>query len=347
MADIFFYFFTSLWADQRVSSMEIDLTLSYLTFSNKVEIRMAVETCSATLLPAHFQAISACWNELLSKSPIAERLKLVSFLIQLRSYFPRWKGELHLLLFSPKTEIAQVFSWNAIVDTLADDEYSENDPAAAHLSLYGLPSATDPDLANLRASLVFLSLQMISDGIAIDSFMLLKIKNHLVETIGFRDVSVVPSHNGQSFQIQFGEVNEIADIALPCVNQLLSVMDAFHSSDVAPAAMAGADDDERPVSVLVGSIFVDVFLSMVCTIKDLTSLPVLTCKNMLETLCIIIYKHDFESRILKHLQHSLRRAVMRALECLTHDISYDLRQLALSIVHAFVKRWHSIMGSFI
>ncbi|KAG6909693.1 hypothetical protein DXG01_015894 [Tephrocybe rancida] len=305
LSDVFYSFFTPLWVDQRE------------------EIRITVETCSATLLPAHLQAISACWNELLSKSPIAERLKLISFLIQLRSYFPRW----------------QVLSWNAIVDALSDDEIDENDPAAARLSLYGLPSASDPDLYNLH---------MISDGIVIDSFAILKIKHHLVEILGFRDVSVVPSHNGQSFQVQFGEVGEIDGIALPCLDQLLSVMDASHQLEVAPSTMAGADDhDERPVSVLVGSAFVDVFLSLICTVQELTSLPVLTCKNMLETLCVIIYKHDFDNRVLRHLQQPLRRAVMRALECLAQDISYDLRQLALSIVHAFVKRWHSIMGSFI
>ncbi|KAG6832129.1 hypothetical protein H0H87_002441 [Tephrocybe sp. NHM501043] len=225
-------------------------------------------------------------------------------------------------------------SWNAIVDALTGDHYSENDPAAAHLSLYGLPSIGDPDVANLHASTVFLSLQMISDGIAIDSFTLLKIKNYLVEIIGFHDVSVVPSYNGQSFQVQFGEVSEIANIALPCINQLLSVMDASHSVDVAPSAMAGADNDERPVHILVGSVFVDVFLSMICTVKDLTLLPIMTCKNMLETLCVVIYKHDFENRVLKHLQQILRRAVMRALEYAGQDISYELRQLGLSTVHA-------------
>lgn len=61
-------------------------------------IRIAATTCSATLLPAHLQAISACWNELLLKSPIAERSKLIAFLTQLRPYFPHWKGEPHAFI---------------------------------------------------------------------------------------------------------------------------------------------------------------------------------------------------------------------------------------------------------
>ncbi|KAF5380960.1 hypothetical protein D9615_003973 [Tricholomella constricta] len=317
------------------SGIEIPLTTfkAFSTLDEREEIRLAVDAFSASLLPAHFKAISACWNESLSKAPITDRIRLVLFLIQLHPHFPRWR----------------VLSWNAVVEALLEDDFDDDEPAAARLTLYCLPSdPSDPDLASLRVSLILLSLQMIADGIAIDSFILLKIKHHIVQVIGFRDISVVPSQNGQSFHVQFGDAPEIPVIALPCVNQFLSVMDASHAVDIAPSTMAGANGlDNRPVSTLVGSIFVDVFLAMFCTVKDLTSLPILTFKNMLETLCVIIYKHDFESRALKHLQQTLRRAVVRALGCLTKDISYDLRQLALSVTQAFVKRWHTFMGSII
>lgn len=55
------------------------------------ENRLAVDTWSQTLLPAHLEAISECWNESLTKAPIADRAKLVSFLIQLHPHFPDWK----------------------------------------------------------------------------------------------------------------------------------------------------------------------------------------------------------------------------------------------------------------
>lgn len=203
-------------------------------------------------------------------------------------------------------------------------------------------------LNSLKVSTLLLGLQMIADGIIIDSFTLLKIKVHLVQVIGFNDVSVVPSQSGHSFQVQFGEVHEIPQIALPCVNQLLLVLDAYHSVDLAPAAMAGANElDERPIPLLVGSIFVDMFLAMFCTVKDLTALPVSVSKSMLETLCVVIYKHDFESRALRHLQQTLRRAVARGLDILSEDIGYDLCQLVLSVTQAFVNRWHTFMGSII
>ncbi|KAG5638371.1 hypothetical protein H0H81_000382 [Sphagnurus paluster] len=189
---------------------------------------------------------------------------------------------------------------------------------------------------------------MIADGVQVDSFTLLKIKHHLVQVIGFRDVSVMPSSSGQFSYIQFGDVPEIPDIVFPCVSQLLVLMDSSCAVDLPPSMMAGANaQDDRPVSALVGSIFVDVFLAIFCSIQDLVSLPIVTLKNMLETLCVVVYKHDFESSILKHLQQTLRRAVIRTLDCLGTDISYDLRQLALSVIQAFIKRWHTFTGSII
>ena len=200
----------------------------------------------------------------------------------------------------------------------------------------------------LQVSVLLLSLQMIADRIAIDGFLLLKLKIHLVRIIGFSDISVTCSPSGQSFYIQFGKVSEIPQLSFPCVHGLLLVLDAHHTVDLPHFAMVGANEqDEKPLSLLVGSVFVDIALTMFCTIRDLSALPVLILKTLLEALCVIIYKHDFESRGLRHLQQALRRAVLRALDILSQDISYELRQLALSVVQAFIKRWATFMGSIV
>ncbi|KAG6879986.1 hypothetical protein C0992_008579 [Termitomyces sp. T32_za158] len=95
---------------------------------------------------------------------------------------------------------------------------------------------------------------MIADGITIDSITLLKIKAHLANVLGFRDVASIPSQGGRLFQIQFGEISEINDFAFPCVNQLLTVMDASHRIDILPSVMANVSDhDEKPVPVLAGT----------------------------------------------------------------------------------------------
>ncbi len=63
-----------------------------LTFFVKEEVRVATDAWAQTLQPAHLQAIALCFNEALSRAPVADRLKLVSFLITLRTHFPTWKG---------------------------------------------------------------------------------------------------------------------------------------------------------------------------------------------------------------------------------------------------------------
>jgi hypothetical protein len=182
---------------------------------------------------------------------------------------------------------------------------------------------------------------MMADGITIGAFELQKIKVALTKALGFADVTATPSTNSQTINVQFGDAQHIPDASLPCVNELLSVLDAPHPINL---ELPGA----APVSstFLVGSTFVDVSLNLFCT-GDLLSLPILTLKSLVESLGVIIYKHDFEHRRMKHLQPTLRRAVLRALELMLDDISYEVRQLALSVTQAFIKRWPAYTGSII
>lgn len=62
---------------------------------------------------------------------------------------------------------------------------------------------------------------------------------------------------------------------------------------------------------------------------------------------IIIYKHDFDARPLQHLRKLLRHAVRRAMEITLQEISYEIRQMALSVVHAYIKRWPVIRDTFV
>ncbi|KAJ7685226.1 hypothetical protein DFH06DRAFT_1157872 [Mycena polygramma] len=318
--EVFYRYFFALWADE------------------KEEIRLIVDTFASGLLPAHLDAISLCWTESLATSPIAERVKLVSFLIQLRPYFPSW----------------QVLSWDVIIHTLSEDEYDPKNGgglSTAHISLYGLSSSkdvvgvqssnTDPDMAILRGSILLLSLQMIADGITISSFDLQKIKVALAKALGFADVTATPSANNQTIVVQFGDAQHIPEASLPCVNELLSVLDAPH---VISLELPGADLVSS--TFLVGSTFADISLNLFCT-GDLLSLPILTLKCLVESLGVIIYKHDFEHKRMKHLQATLRRAVLRVLELMLDDISYEIRQLALSVTQAFMKRWPAYTGSIL
>jgi hypothetical protein len=181
---------------------------------------------------------------------------------------------------------------------------------------------------------------MIADGIAINPFDLQKLKVSLSKALGFADITLTPSNNG-TFDVQFGDAQHIPEASLPCINELLSVLDAPHVINLEPSG-----GDPVASTFLVGSTLADVSLNLFCT-GDLSSLPILTLKSMVESLGVVIYKHDFEHRRLKHLQPTLRRAVLRALELMLDDISYEIRQLALSVTQAFIKRWPAYTGSIV
>ncbi|KAK0197058.1 hypothetical protein F5146DRAFT_1099379 [Armillaria mellea] len=302
VGDVFYYFFASLWTDK------------------KEEIRLSVDTLVSNMLAVHFHAISSCWDEVLSKSPIEERVKLLSFLIQLRSHFPTW----------------QMVSWQVIIETLLEDQYDEKEsgdgPAAAHLaSLF---------LSIIQASILHLSLSTIAGGIKIEYNDLLRIKHHLVRAFGFDRVALTPTSNGHTFFVEFGEAEEIPEFAYPCVAELTVVLDAHHVLNLNSISTGIQESADSSTPLLIGAPYVDVCLGLFCTVRNPESLPVLVLKSMIEALGIVIYKHNFEKR-------TLQRAASRALELLLLDINYECRQLALSVVQAYIKRWHGSIRSFV
>ncbi|KAI0322233.1 hypothetical protein OF83DRAFT_1279816 [Amylostereum chailletii] len=323
---IFNAYFSALWQDSRE------------------EIRVAVETWSHTLLPAHFEAIAHCWNEALTKAPIQDRVKLSAFLLQLHPHFRTW----------------QTLSWNVIVETLMEmeEDYvhrgeNEDALAAPPISLSSRNSipyniAEDLDEMILHISTVSLSLKLLSAGVTIDLFNLLKIKLYLLRIAGFQDVISRPSASGQSFYVVFGDLSTTPDHAWPCIDELLTILDSPFSFSFSSAAMpdllVGQDES---TTLLIGSIFLDVLLAVINQTPDLLAIPFLSTKSLLESLLVVIYKHDLDSKPLRHLTPELRRAVRRVLAMSLEATSYELRQLALSVVQSYVKHRPSHTSNFV
>jgi hypothetical protein len=189
---------------------------------------------------------------------------------------------------------------------------------------------------------------MIADGIAIDVFSILKVKLYLAKAIGFHDAAFAPAQNGHAFYVRLTDMDKIPDISLPCVSELLSVLDAPHPFDLTPSAMGSPyASDEEPCPAHIGTIFVDVSLIMFYTVEDICALPVLTMKSMLESLVVIIHKHDLDSKPLKHLPSHFRKALRRVLDLLLQDISYEIKQLALSVIQACTKTRPALMGNLL
>lgn len=198
----------------------------------------------------------------------------------------------------------------------------------------------------MQGSVLHLSLQMLGDGMEIDSLSLMKLKVQFVRFMGFSNISVIPTSNHQSFYLKYSDIGEIFETSFACLDQLVHVVDSSHSLELPHSALGIADEhDDKTNSVLVGSIFVDATLCMVCTLRDLPSLPVLTLKSILESVYIIIQKYDFEDALFRHLQPLLRKAVFRIMGLLSKiDISYELRLLALTIAQTTIRRFYTFLG---
>ncbi|KAI5122947.1 hypothetical protein M0805_006828 [Coniferiporia weirii] len=324
--ETFFGFFSCLWS------------------SGQEEVRLATDTWAQSLQPSHHQSMTLCFSESLSRAPIPDKLNLVSFLLQLRTHFPTWK----------------VLSWDAIIETLIEDDFmqrndAEEGPISAHLSLYGISSTAapataeyrDPDAAVLQSSLILLSLQMIADGISVDLFSFLKIKLQLVRILGFPVATLVPAPSGHSFHVHYETLKAVGPYASPCLQGLMALLDAHRSFELSPSAMAGTSaDDDATHPVLVGSVILDVFFDLFNHLsKNLGDFTYLQIKMVLQSLIIVFYKHDVDSVPLHHLRDHLRKAVRGASDILLGDIGSELKQLVLTAIQAFRSRWSNYASS--
>lgn len=191
-----------------------------------------------------------------------------------------------------------------------------------------------------QTSLVLLSLQMVADGIPIDLFSLLKVKFNLVNLLGFVDAALLPSPTGHSFYVRYGRLLKFSEHAFPCIDGVIQLLDAFQYMELPTSAMS-AVDDHTTTNMLVGAVIVDTILHLFSQLDhaSLTKLPAVVIKNLLKALTVITYKHKFEDPPLRHLREALHRAIKRATDMLVMDISYEIRQVALSACYSYLKRW--------
>ena len=102
---------------------------------------------------------------------------------------------------------------------------------------------------------------MVAEGISIEVNSLLKLKDHLARTIGFTEVAMVSYGSSNSFHVRFSGLDAIPEAAYPCINELMLVLDSPYPYNLISATMGGKySDDEQVAQLLIGSLFVDLFL---------------------------------------------------------------------------------------
>ena len=186
-----------------------------------------------------------------------------------------------------------------------------------------------------------LILDMLSDGVIVDDITLIKIKAQLVRSLGFRDVSITPAGvNGHASQLSYGEIKSIPESAYPCFGNLISLLDSWHKVELPyPVINMNSYDDGKEVEVLIGSPFADIPINILATYENVLLLPVLVIKRLLESIHVIIYKHDFEGHSHSLFpSHFFRKAIMRSLDFLVTDVPFEVRQIAFLTIQSFFRR---------
>jgi len=186
-----------------------------------------------------------------------------------------------------------------------------------------------------------LILDMLSDGAIVDDITLVKIKAQLVKSLGFRDVLITPAGvNGHSSQLSYGEIKSIPESAYPCFGNLISLLDSWHKVELpSPVINMNSYDDGKEVEVLIGSPFADIPINILATYEHVLLLPVLVVKHLLESIHVIVYKHDFEGHSHNLFSsHFFRRAIMRSLDLLVTDVPFEVRQIAFLTIQSFFRR---------
>lgn len=188
---------------------------------------------------------------------------------------------------------------------------------------------------------------MVADGVPIDAFALLNVKIHAIRLFGFQELTITPSQDPSALPlVQYGGLDSIPEVALPCIEPFVAVVDASHTMDM-PASIWGAYQEyhleDKTMTVLVGHIFVDIILNLIGSLDALESLPVAPLKNLLEATYIILHKNDFDVQPARSLQPLLRKAMDKIIELAPKNINYEVRQLSLTVVQAFCKRCFSLI----
>ncbi|KAF8326124.1 uncharacterized protein EI90DRAFT_3071593 [Cantharellus anzutake] len=302
-------FFASLWNDPSEENRQI------------------VDVACQSFLQVHLDAISRCWDESLLKAPIGERVRLVRFLLRLHPYFPTWR----------------VLSWDAIVDSMLEDDlissHGVDDGSNIIAQIFSPEIIEEPsnesDMTLLRTLLVSLSLQFIGDGIRVDVFTVLKIKHHLARVLSFSESRLMQNVNG-TVHIHLGSITSIPPTAYPCISSLKRAIDGPGMVDLAPSAMGFKTVTEANAPCLAGSVFDDIVIAVITSI-DVVQLPYLVARSWLEIVVIIILKHDFDHPALHPLNSRLVDTVKRLVDNIRKDVNQELCQLSLSVSHALLQ----------
>jgi hypothetical protein len=214
------------------------------------------------------------------------------------------------------------------------------------MSVFLILSTASPILSHTQLQMVVLSQEMVADSVPIDPWDLVKLKFHVAIGLGFRDAKLRESMPPGSLEVSYGELDPKDSSALmTCLSGLKRVLDV--SKQISWPRMSS---DAEPMRELVGAVFVEVVVRVICSDIDLAKLPYLPLRDLLDCLLIVVYKHELQSKTAHSspAAEGITDAIRRVTALLPSEaVAFDNRLLIIAISSAALERYPKLVISIL
>ncbi|KAI9498426.1 hypothetical protein BDB00DRAFT_754914 [Zychaea mexicana] len=305
----------------------------------------------------HLRSAFRCWEAYFLTATDRQRTSVIKLMIQLNALFPDW----------------QVIQWESLLEALEAKQNDKADTQSFDiLERYMRTSSSNArhhddndgnrnsnteseieqenedmltiEIENARVLMLTLALQMLGSNLPVDTVQISRLKYILVDCMGFNNCRRYVTSG--EWVVTFGSMTY--DPANPLQNSFLiaasrglkKIMDSFAPLPAETVASMAPDVLEQNRVELAensspGVHFIDVVLKLFNSGVDVTSLNHMMLKIWLETILIVMYKHNILER---EFEHSIVNCMKQIIELLTKEISEENKLLILEILKCLLRR---------
>ncbi|KAI9303278.1 hypothetical protein BJ944DRAFT_165714 [Cunninghamella echinulata] len=314
LGPVFSYFISSIWDKQEnVRSKTLALLRTFGTL--------------------HLRSAFRCWEAYFMIANDKQRRPLVNLMIQLNSLFPDW----------------QVLQWESLLEALEaklpvsimeNDNQNKNENKRTGKDV----KVDELESENTKVLMMTLALQMLGNHLSIDLTQISRLKLLLVVHMGFQNCERY--NTSGDWEVSFGIMQYNTEDTLQtammtaCSRGLKKIMDSFAPLPAETvAAMAPEILEQNKLKLTENSSpgvhFIDVVLKLFTSGIELTKINQIILKTWLDTVLIVIHKHNILDN---DYEHTIASCMKHIIDLITKNIGEENKLLILEILKSLLRR---------
>ncbi|CAO3615313.1 unnamed protein product [Cunninghamella echinulata] len=349
LGPVFSYFISSIWDKQEnVRSKTLALLRTFGTL--------------------HLRSAFRCWEAYFMIANDKQRRSLVNLMIQLNSLFPDWQvlqwesllealeaklpasmsSDILVQYTRPSFDIPSLLTKNmkqqqqeerhSISMENENENKNENKRTSKDIKVDELESE------NTKVLMMTLALQMLSNHLSIDLTQISRLKLLLVVHMGFQNCERY--NTSGDWEVSFGIMQYNTEDTLQtammtaCSRGLKKIMDSFAPLPAETvAAMAPEILEQNKLKLTENSSpgvhFIDVVLKLFTSGIELTKINQIILKSWLDTILIVIHKHNILDN---DYEHTIASCMKHIIDLITKNIGEENKLLILEILKCLLRR---------